>query len=111
MRIGIVAVEGSLLSAISGLADLFWMTEQALRAPPADASYDLPGRALPTFETIIASADGKGLRDPQGRQIPIDASFRELTQCDVALVTGMALGPDRLPPVSASIGHAATWLQ
>ncbi|AWG30340.1 AraC family transcriptional regulator [Burkholderia cenocepacia] len=111
MRIGIVAVEGSLLSAISGLADLFWMTEQALRAPPADASYDLPGRALPTFETIIASADGKALCDPQGRLIPVDASFWELTHCDVALVTGMALGPDRLPPVSASISHAATWLQ
>lgn len=111
VRIGIVAVEGSLLSAITGLADLFWMTGQALRAPPPGASCGLPNQALPTFETIIASADGKALRDPQGRQIPVDASFSELTQCDVALVTGMALGPDRLPPVSASVRHAAAWLQ
>ncbi|CAM2157794.1 Helix-turn-helix domain-containing protein [Paraburkholderia tropica] len=111
VRIGIVAVEGSLLSAITGLADLFWMTGQALRAPPAGASYGLSDQTIPTFETTIASADGKALRDPQGRLIPVDASFRELTQCDVALVTGMALGPDRLPPVSASIRHAAAWLQ
>jgi hypothetical protein len=34
MRIAIVAVEGSLLSAIAGLSDLFWITNQALRAPP-----------------------------------------------------------------------------
>ncbi|MGK8208289.1 GlxA family transcriptional regulator [Burkholderia cenocepacia] len=111
MRIGIVAVEGSLLPAITGLADLFWMTGQALRAPPAGGAFGAPDAPLPAFETIIASADGKALRDPQSRLIPVDASFRELTQCDVALVTGMALGPDRLPPVSASIRHAATWLQ
>jgi transcriptional regulator GlxA family with amidase domain len=111
VRIGIVAVEGSLLSAITGLADLFWMTGQALRAPPAGASYGLSAQPLPTFETTIASADGKAPRDPQGRLIPVDASFRELTQCDVALVTGMALGPDRLPPVSASFRLAGEWLR
>ncbi|WP_028231554.1 GlxA family transcriptional regulator [Paraburkholderia mimosarum] len=111
MRIGIVAVEGSLLSAISGLADLFWMTEQALRAPPAGASYGVRDQAIPTFETTIASADGKTLRDAQGRLIPVDTSFHELTHCDVALVTGMALGPHRLPPVSATVRHAAAWLQ
>lgn len=111
VRIGIVAIEGSLLSAITGLADLFWMAAQALRAPPVAASFGLPAQPLPTFEITIASADGKAPRDPQGRLIPVDASFRELTQCDVALVTGMALGPDRLPPVSASFMHAAEWLQ
>lgn len=111
MRIGIVAVEGSLLSAITGLADLFWMTGQALRVPPAGASYGLPDQPELNFETTIASADGKALRDPQGRLIPVDTSFRELTQCDVALATGMALGPDGLPPVSASVREAAAWLR
>ena len=110
VRIGIVAVEGSLLSAITGLADLFWMTGQALRAPPPGASYGMSGQPIVNFDTTIASADGNPLRDPQGRMIPVDASFEELTQCDVALVTGMALGPDRLPPVSPTIRHAAAWL-
>lgn len=111
MRIVIVAVDGSLLSAITGLADLFWMTAQALREPPAGALPGVPDRAALTFETIIASADGKALRDPQGRMIPVDASLHELKRCDVALVTGMALGPDRLPPVSDSIKQAAAWLR
>jgi len=86
VRIGIVAVEGSLLSPITGLADLFWMTAQALRAPPGGGAHGQP--VVSGFETVIASADGRALRDPQGRLIPVDATFDELTQCDVALVTG-----------------------
>nr|WP_249176918.1 helix-turn-helix domain-containing protein [Burkholderia cenocepacia] len=109
VRIGIVAVEGSLLSPITGLADLFWMTAQALRAPPDGGAHGQP--VVSGFETVIASADGRALRDPQGRLIPVDTTFDELTQCDVALVTGMALGPDRLPPVSASTTQAAAWLR
>lgn len=111
MRIAIIAVDGSLLSAIAGLADLFWITNQALRAPPDGTVPGFQDRAKTTFETTIVSADGKALRDPQGRLIPVDGSFHELAQCDAALVTGMALGPDGLPPTSDSIRQAANWLR
>ncbi|KAB7769786.1 GlxA family transcriptional regulator [Xanthomonas maliensis] len=111
MRIAIVAVDGSLLSAIAGLSDLFWITQQALRAPPEQATQ---GLVLPTglsFETRIVSADGQPLHDPQGRRIPVDGAFPDPAHCDVVLVTGMALGPDGLPPLSPSIQRAAAWLQ
>ncbi|WP_018608377.1 GlxA family transcriptional regulator [Uliginosibacterium gangwonense] len=111
MRIAIVAVEGSLLSAIAGLSDLFWITNQALRAPPEGAAQGLaipPGLA---FETRIVSADGQPLRDPQGRLIPVDEGFAGGEAYDAVLVTGMALGADRLPPMSASIQQAARWFQ
>ncbi|MBI6851591.1 helix-turn-helix domain-containing protein [Pseudomonas cichorii] len=111
MRIAIVAVDGSLLSAIAGLSDMFWITNQALRTPPQGAAKSLIDQAGLEFETTIVSADGKALRDPQGRQIPVDGSFHDLTHCDVALVTGMALGPDGLPPLSDSIRQAASWLK
>lgn len=111
MRIAIVAVEGSLLSAITGLADLFWITNQALRAPPAGTSYRLPDPKRTVFETVIVSADGQALRDTQGRAIPVEAACHELPHCDVALVTGMALGADGVPAVSASISKAAVWLR
>ncbi|MFJ3055334.1 GlxA family transcriptional regulator [Herbaspirillum sp. NPDC087042] len=110
MRIAIVAVEGSLLSAITGLADLFWMTDQALRTPPVDLLAAAPARTTVRFETVIVSADGKALRDPQGRTIPVDAAFDDAGNCDAVLVTGMALGPDGLPPDSDSIRAAAAWL-
>jgi len=111
MRIALVAVEGSLLSAIAGLSDLFWITNQALRAPPEGAAQ---GMAIPpglAFETCIVSANGKPLRDPQGRSIPVDGGFSAAEGCDAVLVTGMALGADGLPPMSASIQQAGPWIQ
>ncbi|ROM34157.1 AraC family transcriptional regulator [Pseudomonas poae] len=110
MRIAIIAVEGSLMSAITGLADLFWMTNQALRSPPAGLSSVLKNSGFTEFETVIVSADGKAQRDAQGRLIPVDAAFDDAGPCDAVLVTGMALGPDRLPPSSASLAPAARWI-
>lgn len=107
MRIAILAVEGSLLSAVAGLSDLFWITNQALRAPPEGLEIP-PG---PLFETCIVSADGQAVRDPQGRLIPVDGAFPAPEACDAVLATGMALGPDGLPPMSDSIQQAARWLQ
>ncbi|SIR32889.1 transcriptional regulator, AraC family with amidase-like domain [Rhizobium sp. RU35A] len=111
LNIAVIAVEGSLLSAIAGLADLFWITNQALRAPPSGSAEGLPNHTQIFFSTTIVSADGKSPRAAQGRSIPVDCSFDELGPCDIALVTGMALGPDHLPPVSNSIEKAAEWLR
>lgn len=111
MRIAIVAVEDSLMSAITGLADLFWMTNQALQSPPSGLSSSFKSRARTAFETIIVSADGRAVRDPQGRLIPVDAAFEDIETCDAVLVTGMALGADRLPPSSESVIRAAKWIK
>lgn len=111
MRIAILAVDGSLLSAIAGLSDLFWITNQALRAPPEGVAAGLPDRTDPLFQSAIVSADGKPLRDPQGRLIPVDGAFHDFGRCDAVLATGMALGPDGLPPDTSSIRQAAEWLK
>lgn len=111
VRIAVIAVEGSLLSAIAGLTDLFWITNQALRAPPEGTLPEASIRAQPLFETIIVSADGANLPTAQGRRIPVDAAFDDLGHCDVALVAGMALAPDGLPPASDTIRGAANWLR
>jgi len=111
MRIAIVALEGSLMSAITGLADLFWMTNQALRSPPAGLPSALKAHVCDEFETIIVSADGNAVRDPQGRVIPVDTTFENVGPCDAVLVTGMALGADRLPPGSESLTRAAQWIK
>ncbi|WP_029149109.1 GlxA family transcriptional regulator [Methylophilus sp. 5] len=110
MRIAIVAVDGSLLSAIAGLSDLFWMTNQMLNTLPVSSVGHLSNLSQLCFETIIVSADGKSLRDPQGRLIPVDHSFGQGLKYDAALVAGMALGPDGLPPGAPSITEAAAWL-
>ncbi|MBB3003981.1 hypothetical protein FHX57_006360 [Paraburkholderia tropica] len=70
-RVAIVAVEGSLHSSITGLADLFWITGQAMREPPPGTLPSLKGRNAPTFETVIVSLDGQAVRDAQGRLIHV----------------------------------------
>lgn len=111
MRVAIVAVEGSLMSAITGLADLFWMTQQALKSPPPGLASEMRAKIDLEFETVIVSADGEAIRDPQGRLIPVDADFSGVGPCDAVLVAGMALGADRLPPISDSLKRAADWLK
>ncbi|RIX40508.1 MAG: helix-turn-helix domain-containing protein [Rhodocyclales bacterium GT-UBC] len=111
MRIAIVAVEGSLMSAITGLADLFWITNQALRAPPAASGPGWPARAGVAFETRILSVAGTVVHDPVGRAIPVEGALEDLAECDAALVTGMALGADGLPPRSEASARVAAWLR
>ncbi len=110
MQIAIVALEGSLLSAISGLADMFWICNQASRNPPPGVVTALAGSPSPLFHTRIVSADGQPLRDPQGRWIPVDGAFDADTAYDAILIAGMALGPDGQPPHSAAHAQAACWL-
>lgn len=110
MRIALIAVEGSLLSSIAGLADLFWITNQAL-ASPSDGAFKghLPPEGL-VFDTSIVSADGLPFRDTQGRLIPVDGDFSAAEGCDAVLVTGMALGAAGRPPMSDSLLQAAKWM-
>ncbi|KUM43263.1 GlxA family transcriptional regulator [Pseudomonas sp. EpS/L25] len=110
MRIAIVALEGSLLSAIAGLSDLFWMTNQALRSPPTELPEGIESAHRADFETVIVSADGKPLHDPQGRLISVDASFLDAGMCDAVLVTGIALAADRAPPLTESVTQASRWI-
>jgi transcriptional regulator GlxA family with amidase domain len=111
VRVAVIAVDGSLLSAIAGLTDLFWITNQALRAPPEGTLPEASVRARPLFETTIVSADGANLPTAQGRSVSVDGAFADVGHCDVILVAGMALGTDGLPPASDTIRHAANWLR
>lgn len=111
VNVAVMAVEGSLLSAVAGLTDLFWITNQALRAPPEGTAAGLTDQAQVFFKTTIVSADGSSPHAAQGYRIPVDGSFDDLGVCDIVLVAGMALGPDRLPPVSDSVEIAAEWLR
>ncbi|ERK08998.1 Transcriptional regulator, AraC family [Pantoea sp. AS-PWVM4] len=107
MRIAILALEGSVLSAIAGLADLFWITNKAIAASPAHA-IKFPEK---TFETLIVSADGAPVWDTEGRLIHIDSSFQGAGQPDVVIAPGMLLGPDLQPLNLADINLAATWFR
>ncbi|OAT78745.1 AraC family transcriptional regulator [Mangrovibacter phragmitis] len=107
MRIALLALEGSLLSAIAGLSDIFWITNQVVLGSPEHA-----GRfSTPPFETVIVSADEGPVWDAQGRLIPVDCSFLSAGQPDIIIATGMALDVSRMPVNSESIRKAAVWIR
>ncbi|MDZ7280019.1 helix-turn-helix domain-containing protein [Pantoea eucrina] len=106
MRIAILALEGSVLSAISGIADLFWITNIAIKGSPVHTAL-FSGK---TFETVIVSADGAPVWDTEGRLIHIDSSFQGAGQVDVVIAPGMLLTPDLQPLNLANIHLAAKWV-
>ena len=105
MRIAILALEGSVLSAIAGMTDLFWITNKAIASSPVHAAR-FPGKA---FETLIVSANGDPVWDTEGRLIHIDSSFQGAGAVDVVIAPGMLLGPDLQPINLDSIRQAAGW--
>lgn len=107
MRIAILALEGSVLSAIAGMADLFWIANKALAASPAHA-IRFPNKP---FETLIVSSDGAPVWDTEGRLIHIDSSFQAAGQPDVVIAPGMLLGPDLQPLNIDNIRLAAAWFK
>ncbi|MGM3172909.1 GlxA family transcriptional regulator [Dickeya lacustris] len=107
MRIAIIAIEGSLLSAVAGLADMFWITNQTALSSPRHVATQPNTR----FETIITTADGNPVNDAQGRKIQPDCAFAQAGNPDYVLMTGMALGHDRLPLNEDAIRHAADWVR
>jgi len=107
MRIAILALEGSVLSAIAGLADLFWISNKAIASSPAHACKF----STAPFETLIVSADGAPVLDTEGRLIHIDSSFQGAGNLDVVIAPGMLLGPDLQPINMHNILRAAGWIK
>ena len=107
MLIAILALEGSVLSAIAGLTDLFWIANKAIAASPAHSSR-FPS---PPFETLVVSADGAPVWDAEERLIHIDSSFKAAGQPDVVIAPGILLGRDLQPINLPKIRLAADWIR
>lgn len=95
-----------MLSAISGLADMFWITNQTTATSPKHSNF--PGVS---FKTRIVSPNGQGVLDGQGRCIPVDGSFESAGNADIILITGMVLDEERYPLALSDIRDSAGWLR
>ncbi|ELY3761673.1 helix-turn-helix domain-containing protein [Cronobacter universalis] len=109
MRIALVAVPGSMRSALAGLTDIFWLASHVVMNNPvlnrnADAS-------APMFSTHIVTADGLPVEDAQGRLIQADAAFSMDKEFDLIVATGMRLDEHRYPVDVEAINVAAKWIK
>lgn len=87
MRIALLALPGSMRSALAGMADMFWLANQVILSNPS-LNKDI-SRETPFFDVRIITADGQSVRDVHGRIIESDGSFNEPGAFELVIVSGM----------------------
>ncbi|MDE7592231.1 helix-turn-helix domain-containing protein [Enterobacter bugandensis] len=109
MRVALLALPGNMRSALAGLADMFWLANQVIRLNPT-LNPEI-SRDIPFFDVRTITADGKPVRDVQGRIIESDGSFSEPDNFGLIIASGMQLDEQRFPADRAAVSSAAEWLR
>lgn len=104
MKIGILALPGSMKSAVAGLCDMFWLANEVIAQQP-------DGEGISAFEAAIITAEGTPVPDAQGRLIDADGSFTTGGNFDLVIVSGMKLDEQKRPVSPAAIHEAGEWLR
>lgn len=103
MRVGILALPGSMKSAVAGLSDMFWLANQVIAQRPESQQY-------PPFVATIITADGKPVLDAQGRVIEAEGDFARCGALDVAIASGMKLDAYKQPVSLQAVQDAGKWM-
>jgi len=109
MRVALLALPGSMRSAIAGLADMFWLANQVIMQNPSVNSE--VSRSTPFFDVSIITSDGQPVRDVQGRFIESDGAFSDTENFELIIASGMQLDEQRYPADRAAMCNAASWLR
>lgn len=104
MKIGILALPGSMKSAVAGLCDMFWLANEVIAQQP-------DGEGISAFEAVIITAEGMPVPDAQGRLIDADGSFTTGGNFDLVIVSGMKLDEQKRPVSPAAVHEAGEWLR
>lgn len=104
MKIGILALPGSMKSAVAGLCDMFWLANEVIAQQP-------DGEGISAFEAVIITAEGTPVPDAQGRLIDADGSFTTGGNFDLVIVSGMKLDEQKRPVSPAAVHEAGEWLR
>lgn len=109
MRVALLAVPGNMRSALAGLTDMFWVANQVIMHNPS--VNERVARDRPFFEVRIITADGKPVRDAQGRNIDSEGAFNDAEACDLIIASGMELDAHKFPADRAAVSCAAQWMK
>lgn len=109
MRIALLALPGSMRSAIAGLADMFWLANQVImQNPKLNAEIS---RSTPFYQVSVITGDGNPVLDVQGRRIDSDGSFNEAGFFDLIIASGMQLDEKKYPIAQEAVAGAAEWIK
>lgn len=109
MRIALLALPGSMRSALAGLSDMFWLANQVVMQNPLPG----PGVEPPAlcFDVRVITADGNPVMDVQGREIHSDGAFSDNAHFDLIIASGMQLDGQKYPVAREAVACAAQWLK
>jgi len=88
---------------------MFWLANQVIMLNPS-VNPEI-SRDTPFFDVRTITADGKPVRDVQGRIIESDGSFNEPDNFGLIIASGMQLDEQRYPVDRAAVLSAASWLK
>ena len=108
MRIALLAVPGSMKSALSGLSDMFWLANQVAGQNSALSHHDSGNESV--FSAQIVTADGHPVIDAQGRPIESEGSFED-DNFSLIIASGMRLDEEKYPLSREAITDAARWVK
>jgi len=105
MRIALLALPGSMRSALAGLTDLFWLANQVIQ------QNSLAADVSELFHTRIITSSGASVPDAQGRAIESDGAFGDAEPFDLIIASGMKLDENKYPVASGAVSEAAEWVK
>lgn len=109
MRIALLAMPGSMKSAIAGLSDMFWLANQVIAQNPGVSSASVLSE--PLFNVKVISQDGQSVSDAQGRRIECDDAFPDNETFDLIIASGMRLDEEKCPVDREALADAAVWIK
>lgn len=109
MRIALLAMPGSMKSAIAGLSDMFWLANQVIAQNPDESGTSMLSE--PFFNVQVISHDGQSVPDAQGRRIECDGAFLDNETFDLIIASGMRLDEEKFPVARGALADAAAWVK
>lgn len=108
-RIVVLALDQALPSALTGIQDLFYLA--GMKLPEGQTHIYASDKMLWSPDIIVASFDGKPIKDGQGRSYSVDMSLLEIEECDAVLIPGFVPNQVSQPPAALLDDTAKAWLK
>jgi hypothetical protein len=108
MRIALLAIPGSMRSALAGIADMFWLANQIIvQNPQVNADIARTSPFLRSWWSPPMVCQSWTFRE----KIVSDGSFNDAQPVDLVIASGMQLDEQKLPLAQEAVTAAAEWVK
>ncbi len=109
MNIFIYVPQFCIYSAIAGMSDIFWISNNIIKSKKALNLNNLD--KIIEFKVSLVSLDGKPVPNAQNRMVDVDLSIEEAIEGDLIIVPGMLLNDEQTPNNPSEYKAVLEWLK